>query len=46
VLGLMDPLHQQLLCFDIDLQKKSWKNKHINYKETNAFNFDGNTFLI
>ncbi len=42
----MDPLHQQLLCFDIDLQKKSWKNKHINYKETNAFNFDGNTFLI
>jgi len=42
----MDPLHQQLMCFEIDRQKKSWKNIHINYKGTNAFKFEANSFLI
>jgi hypothetical protein len=42
----MDPLHQQVVCFEIDMQKKSRKNKHINYKGTNAFKFEANTFLI
>lgn len=30
----------------MNLQKKSWKNKHVDFKETNGFNFERNKFLI